>query len=184
MQKSIRFGVILLSTTVLFAATDFQPLNVKPGLWQVTEISTIGGGAPPITPAMQARLDKMTPEQRAHIEAMMKSRTGGTPHTNQYKKCVTAKELNTNAFMNGPDEKCTWTIVNSTGTDMEARGTSCEAGKEQGMETNVDIKLHVVDPEDVKASIQGTASGNGQTINIDNSLTGKWLGASCPSGTD
>jgi Protein of unknown function (DUF3617) len=183
MQRSIQLSVILSCATLLFAAGTYQPLNVKPGLWQVTEVSTVGG-APPITPAMQARLNKMTPEQRAHVEAMMKSRFGGTPRTTQYKKCVTAKDLNTNAFVNGPGEKCTWNIVNSTGTDMEARGTACEAGKEQGMDTDVDIKLHVVDPENVKATVQGKATGNGQNVNIDNTLTGKWMAASCPAGTD
>ena len=184
MQRSTQLAAILLWSTVLLAGTTFQPLNVKTGLWQVTEVSTIGG-APPITPDMQARIDKMTPEQRARAEAMMKSRFGGTPHTTQYRKCVTAKDLNANPFVNGPGEKCSWTVVSSTGSDMEARGTACEAGKEQGMETDVEIKLHVVDPEDVKATVQGKATGNGSTVNIDNSLTGKWIAATCPAaGTD
>jgi hypothetical protein len=182
MQRSIQFTLILLWATVLLAGT-FQPLNVKTGLWQVTEVSTVGG-APPITPDMQAALDKMTPERRARAEAMMKSRFGGTPHTTQYKKCITPKDLNSNPFVNGPGEKCNWTTVTSTSTDMEARGSGCEAGKEQGMDTDVDIKLHVVDPQNVKATVQGKATGNGQTMNIDNSLTGKWVAATCPAGTD
>src|SRR3954447_6932119 len=146
MHRCIQFTLILLWATVLLAGSSFQPLNVKTGLWQVTEVSTIAG-APPITPDIQAALDKMTPERRARAEAMMKSRFGGTPHTTQYQKCITAKDLNSNPFVNGPGEKCTWTTVNSTASDMEARGTACEAGKEQGMETDVDIKLHVVDPQ-------------------------------------
>lgn len=62
--------------SIVFAATE--PLNVKTGLWQVTEISTTSG-VPPLPAGMQARLDKMTPEQRAKLEAAMKGRSGGTP---------------------------------------------------------------------------------------------------------
>jgi hypothetical protein len=180
MRRSITFGVILLSATVLTAANSYQPLNVKLGLWRVTEVST-ASGTPPITPAMQARIDKMTPEQRARMQEMIKSRFGRTPKTTQYEKCVTAKELNTNPFTNGPDEKCNWTVVNSTGSDMEARGTSCAAGEAQGLTTDVDIKLHAVNTETVNGSVQGTATGNGNTINIDNKLTGKWIAAACPA---
>ena len=90
MQKPILFGVVLLWATVLFAGSTFQPLDVKAGLWQVTETSTVSG-LPPVTPDMQSRMDKMTPEQRARMEDMMKSRFGGTPKTTRYQKCVTTE---------------------------------------------------------------------------------------------
>jgi hypothetical protein len=133
---------------------------------------------------MQAKIDQMTPEQRARIEAMIKSRFGGTPQTTTYQKCVTTEDLNNNAFVNKPDERCTWTVLSSTGSDMEVQGTECAAGRNQGMETDVHIKIHAVDSENVKASVQGTATGNGHTLNINHTLTGKWISASCPAGTN
>lgn len=108
----------------------------------------------------------------------------GSPMKTDYKKCITAKDLNSNPWTNGPDEKCTWTVVTATGTDMEVKGTSCEAGMQYGMKTNVDVKLHAVDSENVKASMQGSSTGNGQTMNVSGTFTGKWMGASCPAGTD
>jgi hypothetical protein len=42
MRKMILLAVVLLSATVLLAAT-LEPLNVKPGVWQVTMTSTISG---------------------------------------------------------------------------------------------------------------------------------------------
>src|ERR1700680_733742 len=42
MRKMILLAAVLLSATVLLAAT-LEPLNVKPGLWQVTMTSTISG---------------------------------------------------------------------------------------------------------------------------------------------
>jgi uncharacterized protein DUF3617 len=108
----------------------------------------------------------------------------GNPMKTDYKKCITAKDLNSNPWVNGPDEKCTWTVVTSTGSDIEIKGTSCELGKEYGMNTNVDLKLHAVDSENVKASMQGSSTGNGQTTNLSGSFTGKWMGSSYPAKTD
>ncbi len=133
---------------------------------------------------MQARMDRMTPEQRARMEAMINSRFGGTPHTTTYQKCVTAKDLDTTPLLNKSDDKCTWTVLSSTGSEMDARGTSCAAGREQGMQTDIHIKVQVLDSENVKASAQGTATGNGHTVNINNEFTGKWIGSTCPAGTN
>jgi Protein of unknown function (DUF3617) len=108
----------------------------------------------------------------------------GNPVKTDYKKCITAKDLNSNPWTNGPDEKCDWTVVAATGSDIEVKGTSCEAGKEYGMTTNVDLKLHAVDTENVKASLQGTSTGNGQTMNLTGSFTGKWMGSTCSSDTN
>jgi len=166
-----------LLASVVFAATE--PLNVKTGLWQVTEI-TAASGLPPLTADMQARLDKMPPEQRAKMEAAMKGRFGGAPRTLNYRTCVTKEDLNKGAF-SGPDEKCSWTIVNSSSTDLEVRGSACEAGKREGMKTDITMKIHAVDAENVKGAVQGSVTGNGNTVNIDNTYTGKWVSATCPA---
>jgi hypothetical protein len=109
---------------------------------------------------------------------------GGSQHTISYKKCVTANDLTTNPWANGPDEKCTWTVVTSTSSDLEIQGTSCAAGKNYGMDTSVDVKIHAIDSQDVTASLSGTSTGNGQTMNFSGSYKGKWLSASCPTGTE
>lgn len=141
---------LLFTATILVAASGYQPLNVKPGLWHVTGANQYMGNS-------------------------MKT---------DYKKCIRAKDLNTNPWVNGPDENCTWTVVTSTGSDIEIKGTSCNLGREYGMDTSVDLKLHAVDSENVKASMQGTSTGNGQTMNVSGNFTGKWMGASCPAMTD
>ena len=177
-------AICLLAGAILSAAGKVQPLNVKTGLWQVSMTTTMTG-PPPIPPDLQAKLDQMTPEQRAKIEAMMKSRFGGTPITSSYKKCVTKEELENNAFSK-PEEKCNWTVVTSTGSDMEVKTASCTAGKNVGLvQTDVDLKFHVVDPENVQATMQLTSTGeDGTTMKGSGTYTGKWLGATCPEGTN
>jgi hypothetical protein len=108
----------------------------------------------------------------------------GNPMKTDYKTCIKAKDLNTNPWVNGPEEKCTWTVVTSTSTDIEIKGTSCELGKEMGMDTNIDLKLHAVDTANVKATLDGSSTGNGRTMNMTGAFTGKWMSASCPANMD
>ena len=109
---------------------------------------------------------------------------GGAPHTSSYRTCVTDKDLHTNPWGKGPDEKCDWNVLKSTSSDMEVHGSSCEAGKEYGMQTEVDLKIHALDSSNVKATMQGTSKGNGQTMNFKGNFTGKWAAATCPAGVN
>jgi len=52
-----------------------SPLNVKPGEWE----STISNDTRGQLPVPQEMIDKMSPEQRAKMEAMMKARGLGGP---------------------------------------------------------------------------------------------------------
>jgi len=159
MRKPLSVAVICLLASVAFAATlEFQPLKVKTGLWQMTETVT-WTGLPP------------------QMAAMMRN-----GQTRTYKSCVKAKDLNTNPWAEGSGEKCTWTVLNSTGTDMEVRGTSCDLGKDYGMTADVHGKIHVQDSENGTGSMAVTLTGNGQTMNGNASYNGKWIGASCPAG--
>jgi Protein of unknown function (DUF3617) len=176
MRKLLLIAAMGLLPSVVFAQNArFQPLNVKTGLWQVTATTTLSG----VPPALQARLNQLTPEQRAQIEA----RFGGAPHTRTYRTCVTRENLEKDPF-SGRDEKCNWILLNSTSRAMEFRGTSCEAGKSQGMETNVHLKIRAFDSGTVKASVNGTATGNGQTMSVSGTYTGKWLGSTCPADAE
>ena len=157
MRKTLLVTVMGLAVSIVFAATEkFQPLNVKTGQWQMTQ-TIVWTGLPP------------------QMAGMMR----GMPPTMKYKTCVKPKDLITNPWGNVPNEKCTWTVLSSTGTDMEVRGTSCDLGKDWGMTADVHGKIHVVDSENGTGSMEITLTGNGQTLNGHASYTGKWLGAAC-----
>jgi len=159
MKKAIAAAVLCLAASLAYTAVgDVQPLNVKTGLWQMTETVT-WTGLPP------------------QMASMMKNGL-----TIKYKSCVKTKDLNTNPWVNGSGEKCVWTVLNSTGTDMEVRGTSCDMGKNYGMTSEAHGKIHVLDSENGTGSFAVTLTGNGQTMNGHASYTGKWISASCSSG--
>lgn len=58
---------ILLASTLAFGQSKFQPLNVKTGLWESTTTSTTSGQMP----LPSDMLAKLSPDQRARIEARM-----------------------------------------------------------------------------------------------------------------
>lgn len=150
--------LILLGTTVTIAmAASLHPLNVKTGLWQMTVTTTWKGLPPQFGSAM----------------------ANGRTHT--YQTCVRPEDLNTNPWAEGSGEKCSWSVLNSTGTDMEVRGTSCDMGSEFGMTSEVQGEIHVIDSKNGTGSFDVTMTGNGRTISGHSSYTGKWVGASCPA---
>ncbi|HEV2134794.1 MAG TPA: DUF3617 family protein [Terracidiphilus sp.] len=175
----IVFSAVLLTAAAVQAAGGLQPLHVRLGLWQSTVNNQLGGGLPP---DMQARLAAMPPEQRARIEAMMQKQFNGTPQNSTFKSCLTQKDLNESAPW-GSGTKCNWTVITSTSSDLEVKGTGCDAGKNQGMNSEFHIKIHVVDSEHVKATFDGTMSGNGHTMTMNGNYTSEWVAATCPADT-
>jgi hypothetical protein len=168
MRKAIFVLACLVTCTSMLAAVTEEPLNVKTGLWQV-EMNLNYTGLPP---QMQAMLGQMTPQQRA---------AAGLGGTKTYKQCVTPKELAT-PWVQG-DDTCRWTVRKSTNSDLEVGGTSCQAGKNQGLSTEVEVKVHAIDSEHVKATVHGTGTGNGVNATLDGNYTGKWIGETCPADT-
>jgi hypothetical protein len=69
------------------------------------------------------------PQMAAMMQAASRTMT--------YSSCVTAKDLNTNSWANGSDDKCTWTVLNSASSEMEVKGTGCDFGKNSGMMADV-----------------------------------------------
>ena len=157
---------LMICSAVLFAAGDQQPLNVKTGLWQVDYTVKYSG----LPPDMQAALDRMNSQQK-------KAMGFDAPKT--YKTCVTAKKLDT-PWTEG-DNNCQWNVLKSTSSDLEVHGTQCEAGKQQGLNTDVDVKIHADNAQHVTATMHGTATGNGMNTTLDGNYTGKWISASCPA---
>jgi hypothetical protein len=153
-------------------SAQLQPLNVKTGQWAVTETSTVNATIPP---ELQARLSQLPPEARAALQ----SRFGGTPRTTTYTTCITPADLAKMPFQ-GPNERCNWNTLTSTGSDMAVHGTICRAnGNNDGTTAEANVSIHAIDSENATGSVQVNMVGNGQTVNSSATFTGKWVGATC-----
>ena len=171
MKMNRGLACVLLTASGLWAADSFTPLNVKPGQWEAS-ITTETSGLPPIPPEALARL---TPEQRAQMEAVMKGRSG-QPRTTVSKSCVQPDDIkNPLAFAN-EQRTCKPTIVSSSSTKEEIRVDCAEPNQPK---TSGTIKVEAVSSELIKISMQMTSSDGNRTMNFSMNGTSKWLGPAC-----
>ena len=171
MKKWTWLAVVLTCAASLWAADKIQRLDVKTGLWETTMV-TETSGMPPIPPDLLAR---MTPEQKAKMEAMMKERQAEGPKTQTIRKCVTKEDMDKPDFMGKDDPQCSKTVITSTSRKLEGK-IECThgGGKQSGT-----FMLEAVDSSNVKGETHMVMSGNGNTMTANAHFTSKWLGAAC-----
>jgi hypothetical protein len=98
------------------------------------------------------------------------------PNTSTYKSCVRKEDLGKYPFTD-PEANCTWNVVNSTGSKMEANGTCMPEGMGK---VGFRMRLEAVDSENVRGTGQLTANGPAGTMNGSYTGAAKWIGATCP----
>jgi hypothetical protein len=154
-----------LTTVVLVQA---PALDVKMGLWEITTTTQIGGQMP------QVDTSKMTAEQKAQVEALMKSSMGN--HSNVRKACVTQEQLDKSNFLMGdqPNTTCKRTITANTRTTLEA-SVACTGEHAMTAQMHIDA----LSPTNIKMNMQSSDTTQGRTMTMNVVTTGKWLGADC-----
>ncbi len=152
------------------AAAKVQPLNVKTGLWESTMTYTRAGELP--IPA--GTLNRLTPDQRARLEARMKANSSQS-NTMTYKSCVKKEDLENPDFTD--KKQCTWTTLESSST--RTRGSAVCEYPEIGAKLTGTGDIIAVDQEHIKGTIHMTGTGSGHKMDTDGKLTAKWLGPSC-----
>lgn len=175
MRRHYVLALIFLPLTAvcsltLRAADNIVPLNVREGLWEVTVTHSMTGmpSAPNIPPDTLA---KMPPDQRARIEAMMK----GSPSTDVRKECVTKEKLAQHAAFSANRGDCTRTVVSSTSSRLEMK-VHCEETKEASDSTAV---IEALASDKVKSTIHSVVNNSSRTMNMDITITSKYLGTDC-----
>lgn len=148
----------------------WQPLNVKPGLWESTNTWTTSGEMP----IPESMLSRLTPEQRARFEERVKANSAAKTHTNTDKHCVTREDLQ-NPPQLGERAECTWTMLESTGTRARGNATC----RTEGITMTGTGEFDAPDQEHMKGSIHLTSTGGGHSMTTDATFTSRWLGSGC-----
>lgn len=142
-------------------------LNVKLGLWEMTT-SVQMSGMPAPEPS-----GKMTPEERARLDAATKgaAAAAATPHTTR--TCLTREKLDKSIFQDNKQQSCKQTMITNTATvnafTFECTGQPPSSGE---------FRFEALTPESVKGT--GTFAMTGPTkMTSKMTMTAKWLGESC-----
>lgn len=164
----ILLAIVVGGSCISAARAEPVTLNVRPGLWEMT-VSGEGSEVPPIPPEALAR---MTPDQRARVQAALAAQTAsaGKPHV--HKSCVTAKSLQ-RGFDTGESNaqrKCTRTITSSSGSAMDGREECTGAVPVSG-------RFHAEAPDATTVNV--TVELTIKTMTVKRVMHGKWIGADC-----
>jgi hypothetical protein len=164
-MKAIQLAVFL----TLAVASTFAypaPLDVKPGLWEITT-TTAMSGMPPID------YSGMPPEQRARIEAAMQARQAMGPMTKVRKSCVTTEKLAKEPFQDSDTASCTHTVVSSTPTRLRVK-LHCTHPDSDG-----DFLMEALSRDRIKGTVRMHASDDKHAMAARVSIAGRWLGSAC-----
>lgn len=167
--RPIGTAVMVAGLTAGLFAQGAPLLNVKMGLWEMTQTVTItGDGATPDT-------SSMTPDQAARMKAVMSAMMG--PHTNTYKTCLTPDKFNKGALTD--QKNCKSTIVNNTSSMLDVQMECTGQGGQGSMSGTGHFEAPT--PETIKGTFKGTTAMGAQKMTSSGTTAGKWLGADCGS---
>ena len=166
MTRASRFlaFTLLVAGAALPLSAQKSPLNIKPGLWEMSVQLDMAGAMPP-----GIDVSKMPPEQKAKFEALMAAQKN-TPHV--VKSCVTQEEIDKYEVNEaGNDPSCKTAVTKNSPTLVEMTQT-CSGPAAGTRETRIEAPT----PTAMKVVSKATSGrGAGTTVNMN----GKWLGADC-----
>lgn len=161
-----------LAVALLANAADTVKLNIKPGLWEIASESQIDGA--PSLPEEQ--LSRLTPDQRARIEAAMQSSMAEAAKPHLAKHCLTPEKIARGLDINHRDDsRCEKKIVTNSGSEMEVT----EKCAENDGSTLLDEHFQLGGSESVNGTVHVVRTSGAKTMTINSTVHGKWLGASC-----
>ncbi len=156
-------------------AAELTKPNIKPGLWEVSVSPKMSGEMP----IPEDQLAKMTPEQRARLEAAMKN-AGGKPHI--YKECMTPEKIAKGFEMDrGADSaSCKRNVISSTSSELTLHD-DCNDPKRK---SSTDVHFEIKGGKQMDGKVHIVVTQSGKSMTVDSTLSGKWLSASCGSVKD
>lgn len=159
-------SIVTLGTVLVAQA---PALDVKLGLWEVQSTTQISGQMPAVDTS------KMSPEQKARFEEMMKSMAGAHSTTTKY--CLTQEKLNQAVFLTGTSQQnanCKQTLTTNNKTTLE--GTVVCGGQNA---TGGQLHIEALSPTSIKATMNGSGTTQGRTTTMNATMIGKWVSADC-----
>jgi hypothetical protein len=174
----------LLCLTVLIAVPAFalDPINMEAGLWELKPIKSVVDGEDKAgqmsdqSAKMQAAMAKMSPEQRAQMEAMMQQHgvnmnASGGGITIQF--CRTAEQAQKHSLPVGQNGRCQSSYTQSGSGLTFSYSCPLNGGTDsgKGSATRTGDTITIVS--------DGTSSGAGGTHTTHGEVQMRYLGADC-----
>ncbi len=170
--------LLTVATIVLLGIGNAQAQKIRPGLWENTvTMKSSGGEAEAAIARMQEQLARMSPEQRAQVEAMM-ARQGlglaaGKPNT--VRSCITPEMAARNEMASG-DGRCKSSGHTRTGNTVRFR-FACQGQAGTSGEGEGEFKL--ISDTETQGKMFINAQLQGRATRMDMESTSRWVAANC-----
>jgi len=169
----IGFMAAALAAGATLGLAQQTNLDVKPGLWEITSTGQSSGLPPNID------LGRLTPEQRARVEAAIRARQAKGAQTRTYKSCLTKERLKEDVFSDFGKESgmsCKRTVVSNT---RHLADYKLECSSDDGKKTAGSMHIEALSNENVIGTVKMTLGDSANTMNVNVDLRAKWLGDAC-----
>jgi hypothetical protein len=169
---------VLVSVAVPVLAADLVKPDIKPGLWEVTTNPHVSGQMP----IPDDQLAKMTPEQRARLDAAIKASQARSGKPRVYKECMTPEKIARGFDMDKESEgsSCKRNVVSSSANELTLHD---ECAKPDG-KTSTDVHFEIKSGTQMNGKINVVMSSGTKTMTVNSTVQGKWLGADCGNVKD
>ncbi|MEJ2566463.1 MAG: DUF3617 domain-containing protein [Gammaproteobacteria bacterium] len=175
MERNHTYGAILASVLLVAGLGNAvaEPLNIKPGLWEMTVRAEMHG-MPPIP---EEQLKNLSPQQRDALNKMMAE--SSKPHTRKLQECITQQDLNKSENLFNSDQPgmtCNNKLSKHSGSGMS--GTiDCTKGNTHSIGK---FSYEAKDREHVTGEVSMTITNGKHTMTTKGTMSGRWLGSECP----
>jgi hypothetical protein len=177
-----RILLVLAAASLALASHAADQPKRKPGLWEVqstTQGTGMPGGGGGGMADMNEAMSKMSPEQRAMVERMMKERgvgAGAKPHSFRYCLSKEAAEREWAPPKPDADTECTHQV---SSTSSSSANFSFNCKRKDGSTVEGQGRAHDLTPESYAAEIDMKMQHDGKPMEVHTQQSGKWLGADC-----
>jgi hypothetical protein len=171
-NREVLLGIAWFAVAPAWAGDAIEPLDLKPGFWQITLVVRTSG-LPPMAPEV---LSKLTADERGRMEMNAREAAKG-PRVSVKRSCLDQRELQQPLMLTfGSEEQgCRQTVTSATRFKQEIR-VDCDKGAPHGGGT---IRIEAANPENATVSSDWSATDGAHTMKMSSTATLKWLGAIC-----
>ena len=154
-------------------AADPIKLNIKLGLWEIATQANISGALP----IPEDSLAKMSPEQRAHMQAAIQASMAEVAKPRLAKHCLTQEKVaqGFNLDRQHDSTTCQKKLVTNTSTELQLSETC----PEDNGSTSIDEHIRVSGSDQLAGTVHFVKSNGGKTMTVDSTVKGQWLATSC-----
>jgi len=152
-------------------------LNVKLGLWEIATQANING-TPQLPDEMMA---KLTPEQRARMQAAMQASMAEMTKPKLAKLCVTAEKVAKGLDIDRRErQNCQRKILSNSSSELEIQESCSESDGTSVLDQHIQLAGSLLGAaEQLTGTVHYAKNSGGKAMGVDSNIKGQWLGASC-----